>query len=232
MLSAVGTGRNRKGSEQMILGIYCAGSLGKELYDLAVRVNDVNKRWAKIVFVDDVCKESTFYGTEVHRLSDWPAGSKDIELVIANGTPRSRKVIYDRLMGLSYRLASLIDPTAVISPTASIGAGVIVRGWSTILCDAVLEDNVLIQYYVDIGHDMHVGRHSVISSNVAIGGKTQIGEQTFIGLGAVIRDELSIGSDAIVSMGAVVYRDIADRVIVVGNPARVVRNNEKGVIFK
>lgn len=216
----------------MILGIYCAGSLGKELYDLAVRVNDVNKRWAKIVFVDDVCKESTFYGTEVHRLSDWPAGSKDIELVIANGTPRSRKVIYDRLMGLSYRLASLIDPTAVISPTARIGAGVIIRGWSTIMCDAILEDNVLIQFYVGIGHDIHVGQHSVVSSNVAIGGKTRIGEQTYIGLGAAVKDTLSIGNDTVVSMGAVVSQDVGDGVIVVGNPARVARHNENGVIFK
>ena len=216
----------------MILGIYCAGSLGKEVYDLAVRVNEIQKRWTQIVFVDDVCRERTFYGAEVHRLSDFPEGSEEIEFVIANGTPRSRKAIYDRLTGLGYRLAQLIDPTVVISPTARIGAGVIVRGWSTILCDAVLEDNVLIQFYVDIGHDIHVGKHSVVSTNVAVGGKTRIGEQTYIGIGAAVRDELSIGSDTIVSMGAVVYQDVGDGVIVVGNPARVVRNNEKGAVFK
>lgn len=216
----------------MILGIYCAGSLGKELYDLAVRVNAVNKRWAKIVFVDDVYEERTFYGAEVHRLSDWPAGSDEIELIIANGTPRSRKEIYNRLTGLGYRLTQLIDPTAVISPTARIGAGVIIRGWSTILCDAILEDNVLIQFYVGIGHDIHVGQHSVVSSNVAIGGKTRIGEQTYIGLGAAVKDTLSIGNDTVVSMGAVVSQDVGDGVIVVGNPARVARHNENGVIFK
>ena len=91
---------------------------------------------------------------------------------------------------------------------------------------------MLIQYYVGIGHDMYVGRHSVVSSNVSVGGKTQIGQQTYIGLGAAIRDTLVIGDDTIVSMGAVVHQDVGDGVIVVGNPARVVRHNEKGSIFQ
>lgn len=216
----------------MTLGIYCAGSLGKEIYDLAVRINEIEKRWEKIIFVDDVCEKKTFYGAEVHRLSECQTGRGNIEFIIATGTPRSRKKIYDRLMEQSCQLAQLIDPTAVISPSASIGAGVIVRGWSTILCDAVLEDNVLIQYYVGIGHDMYVGRHSVVSSNVSVGGKTRIGQQTYIGLGAAIRDTLVIGDDTIVSMGAVVHQDVGDGVIVVGNPARVVRHNEKGSIFQ
>ena len=35
----------------MILGIYCAGNLGKVFYDLAVRINAVQRRWEKIVFL-------------------------------------------------------------------------------------------------------------------------------------------------------------------------------------
>lgn len=216
----------------MVLGIYCAGSLGKEIYELATRINAVENRWEKIVFIDDVCKETMFYGVEIHPLSDWRAESEKIEFIIANGTPHNRKEIYDRLMSANYQLATLIDPTAIISPTVKIGSGVIVRVSSTILCDSILEDNVLIQHYVGLGHDNYVGKHSVISSNVGIGGNTRIGEQTYIGLGAAIKDTLTIGNNTVVSMGAVVYRDIEDGVIVVGNPARISRRNETEVIFK
>ena len=40
----------------MYLGIYGAGNLGKELYDIALRVNSYENRWEKIIFIDDFRK--------------------------------------------------------------------------------------------------------------------------------------------------------------------------------
>ena len=42
----------------MQLAIYCAGGLGKEVYDLAVRNN--NGKYEKIFFVDDIREENQF----------------------------------------------------------------------------------------------------------------------------------------------------------------------------
>lgn len=216
----------------MHLGIYCAGNLGKELYDIAIRINEREKRWEAIVFIDDIFEADSFYGTEVHRPEVFRQKLNDIEIIIADGTPVERKLIRDKIDTYGFHLINLIDPTAIISPTAKLGRGIIVTPFSTISSNVVLHDNVLVQSYVRIGHDIEIGEDSVISSNVGIGGGAKVGSQTYVGMGAVVKNELKIGSNSIISMGAVVHTDIDDEVTVVGLPARVSKKNIDGKIFK
>lgn len=216
----------------MILGIYCAGRLGKELYDIATRINQVSSRWERIVFVDDVFDGDEFYGAEVHRPEEYLDEPGRIEIVIANGTPVNRESIREKVKRMGFSLTNLIDPTTIISPTARLGKGIIITPFSTISSDAVLHDNVLIQSYVRVGHDIEIGEDSVLSSNVGIGGKTTVGAQTYIGMGAVVKDELHVGSGSIIGMGAVVHTDVPDGVTMVGLPARVSKMNETGKVFK
>ncbi len=216
----------------MYLGIYCAGRLGKELYDMADRINNISPVWDKIFFIDDIFSGKEFYGASVYQpeimLRDFP----DTEVVIANGTPVERKMIREKVNSLGISLANLVDPTAIISPSAVLGKGVVITPYSTVSSDAEIKDNVLIQSYVRVGHDIVVGEDSVISANVGIGGKTIVGSQTYIGMGAVIKDELIIGSNSIVSMGSIVHTNIADGMTVVGLPARVSKKNEDGKVFR
>jgi acetyltransferase-like isoleucine patch superfamily enzyme len=57
-----------------------------------------------------------------------------------------------------------------------------------------------------------------------------IGDGVGIGLGACIMPGVTIGDNAYVAAGSVVNRDVPDRSVAVGNPARVVRryNDETG----
>lgn len=215
----------------MILGIYCSGSFGREVYDVAVRVNDTKHRWEEILFVDDVREESRFYNARVCRLDEFAGCKESIEFIIANGTPKHRKDIFERLVGQGYQLTNLIDPTAIVSPMACLGKGVIVLQYSCINSNAKLMDNSLVHLYVAVGHDIVVNEHSIIGTTARIGGKTTIGAETFLGEGAIIRDHLKIGRNTIVSMGAVVYRDVPDNVIVMGHPARVIQKNIDGNVY-
>ncbi|WP_297114788.1 hypothetical protein [Thermomonas sp.] len=49
-------------------------------------------------------------------------------------------------------------------------------------------------------------------------------ECAFVGTGAIILPRLHIGQGAIIGAGAVVTRDVPDYAIVVGNPARSIRD--------
>ena len=52
-----------------------------------------------------------------------------------------------------------------------------------------------------------------------------IGDNCFIGAGSILQPGTRIGNGCIVSAGAVVQGEVADRTIVAGNPARVIREN-------
>lgn len=216
----------------MILGIYCAGGLGREVFDLAVRINLMNNRWSEICFIDNYLETESFYGHKVYKLSEVPYIQGDIEFIIANGEPKIREELYNQILNFGYTLTTLIDPTAIISDTANIGKGVIIFSNSLLASNVKIADNVVIQPLVILGHDIQIGKHSVISSMVSPGGGDIIGERTYIGMGAKIKEKVQIGNDVIISIGSIVHTDIEDGLIAVGNPARVVRRNESKKVFK
>lgn len=107
----------------MQLAIYGAGRLGKELYDLAFRVNEIEHRWQNIFFIDDIRHEGQFYMSNVYRLSEAKRMKNKIEAVVANGTPRNRKKMAEVLRQAGIPLVNLIDPSVIISPSALISGG-------------------------------------------------------------------------------------------------------------
>ena len=52
-----------------------------------------------------------------------------------------------------------------------------------------------------------------------------IGDNVWIGAGALVLSGVSIGSGAVVGAGSIVTKDVPDRTIVAGSPARVIGKN-------
>lgn len=216
------------------LYVYCAGAFGKEVMDVARRVNAEQQCWSRIAFVDDFADEgSTVYDAEVFKLSTLAEAENkaDFEIVIANGEPEARRKILELVDAAGISLGRVIDNTTIVVPTASVAGGVIITPFCSISSDATLRRNSSVNTMSIVGHDVDVGENTVLSSMVNIGGSCRIGANTYIGMGAKIRDEVTIGENTIISMGAVVYKDIPDGVIAMGNPARPMRENTDKKIF-
>lgn len=107
----------------MQLAIYGAGSLGKKLYDVALRVNDRDRRWTDVFFIDDVRQERQFYLSCVHRLIEVQQMDEPVEAVVANGTPKNRKKMAAILRKAGISLTNLIDPSVIIAPSAMFTVG-------------------------------------------------------------------------------------------------------------
>ena len=56
----------------------------------------------------------------------------------------------------------------------------------------------------------------------------RVGRATAIGLGASVIHGVTIGDDTVVGAGAVVLRDVPERVVAYGVPARVARTRQPG----
>lgn len=109
--------------------------------------------------------------------------------------------------------ASCVDFEAQVGDRVLIQTGVYVTGGS------IVEDDVFLGPGVVTTNDHSMGRH--------VPGEPLLGP-TFrracrVGGGVVLAPGVVIGEDAFVAAGAVVTRDVADRDVVIGVPARVVR---------
>ena len=119
----------------------------------------------------------------------------------------------------------------MIPNSTKIGKGTIICKFLSITCDIIIEIMFYLYPNACIGHDAKIGAHSVISGYVDVSGYCNIGISTFLGANVCMRQKISIGDDTIIGMGSVVHRDIPDSVIALGNPARVMKNNENQTVF-
>lgn len=95
-------------------------------------------------------------------------------------------------------------------------------------CDIHFGNNVLCAGHVSfIGKNEHrfdIPCMTVWDSPRGVDKPTIVGNDVWIGHGAIILGGVRIGNGAVVAAGAVVTHDVPECTIVVGNPARVVKN--------
>lgn len=142
------------------------------------------------------------------------------------GETQSRRAIYERVTACGYAMIRAIHPSAVVAPSARLGAGPTVSARAVINAEAVLGDNVIVNTGAIIEHDCVIGSHSHIASGACLSSTVRVGEGVHVGAGAVIRQCVTVGEGAIIGAGAVVVRDVAAWTVVVGVPARVLRRGE------
>jgi UDP-2-acetamido-3-amino-2,3-dideoxy-glucuronate N-acetyltransferase len=109
---------------------------------------------------------------------------------------------------------SLVENDTSIGPLTKIQAHAYITAYS------LLEDNVFVAPCVITTNDNFMGRTE--RRHELVKGPT-IRRGARIGGGAVLLPGLEIGEEAFVGAGAVVLRDVPPRAIVVGNPARQIR---------
>lgn len=218
----------------MKLAIYGTGGAGREMHELILYCAALNKRWTDIVFIDDTKETGYCYGTRVFPFEAFRRefGTDEIEAIIAVGEPAVRKKLYEKLIGGGFHLATIVHPTSVVSPSATLGEGVIVKDSISISSDAVIKDNVCINGISMIGHGVEIGEHCEISSHAVVAGNTKVGSGVYIGISASVRDHIEIGNNAVISMGAVVLKSVRPNMVVMGNPAREIAVNDSGKVFK
>lgn len=124
------------------------------------------------------------------------------------------------------KFETIIHPKASVSNTAKIGTGVVIFPNVTIANSVTIGNHVTIYPNAVISHDVVIGDYSIITSGVCISGGVKIGSLCYLGTNSSIKENLMINKYALIGMGSVVLKDVAEDNVVVGNPARPLRNTK------
>lgn len=146
----------------------------------------------------------------------------DARVLAIPGSPNSYRSRKETIQGLGIakeRFASVIHPTARVSPLASIGCNVLIMAGVVITSNAIIGSHTCILPNTVIHHDVVVGDWVLIGSNVTIAGSTVIEENGYIGSGSNIMNGLRVGSGVLIGLGSNVISSVAADTRIVGNPA-------------
>ncbi len=117
----------------------------------------------------------------------------------------------------------VVHPSAVVFPSATIGAGAVVFAGAIINPGAAVGAHAIINTGVVVEHDCVLEEGVSVSPGACMGGRVHIGRGAFISVGVTLAPRVRVGEGTVVGAGAVVTSDLPPGVLAYGVPARVVR---------
>ena len=161
--------------------------------------------------------------------------SENIKTLIGNNALiRSHSVIYaGNVIGDNFQTGHgvIIRENNKIGNNVSIGSNSVIERDSLIGNNVRLHSNVFIPEYTTIRNNAWIGPNVVMSNALhplcektkeCMKGPT-IEEGVKIGANSTILPYVIIGKNSVVGAGSVVTKDVPDNVVVVGNPARILK---------
>ena len=139
--------------------------------------------------------------------------------IIAVGDLRFRRELIGRLRERASAAATVVHPSAFVSPSADIGRGVYIGPKAVIHSRARIGDHAIINSGAIIEHDCLISDNAHVAPGSVLGGGVSVGADTLIGLGSRVLPTIEIGRTCVVGAGAVVVAPVRDGTTVVGVPA-------------
>ena len=168
---------------------------------------------------DDAPKGKKFLRLPVFGKYDPKKFGRD-KVIVTVGDNKSRKQV---AMRVRHAFAKSIDPSAVVSGSASIGDGTMVLHGSIVQAQSEIGRHVIVNTGARIDHDCVIGDFAHIAPGAILCGRVTVGEGSLVGAGSVVLPGISIGKWATIGAGSVVIRDVPDGAVVAGNPAAKLR---------
>lgn len=125
--------------------------------------------------------------------------------------------------GCAVAFPTLIHPSAVVSPSAALGAGTVVMAGAVVNPGSKIGVQGIVNTHASIDHDCLLGDYCHVSPGAALGGAVTLGDMVHVGIGAAVKNNISICGGAVIGAGAAVVKDITEPGVYVGVPARRIK---------
>ncbi len=157
----------------------------------------------------DAIPPETKLAAPLHKVGDM---ARRIERIESLGIPSERWFV-------------TVDPTSVVGEGCRFGTDVFLGAHSVVKSMTSIGNHVAVRDGASIGHDVVQEDFTFIGTNAVVGGYVRLGRGAYVGSGALIREHVTIGAMSTIGIGAVVLDNVPEGAVVVGNPARPIRQN-------
>ncbi len=206
----------------LILG---AGSMAVEVLDIAERTG----QFEILGFIVNTPEAPTeLEGRPVYRAQALPI-PPGAALLVAGIVSTRRRGFIEEMAARGYEFATVIHPTATVSPRARIAPGCVLHPGVIVASNTTIAPHVIVNRGALIGHDNRIESFTTIGPGANLAGALTVGPGSYIGVGAVIRDHLTLGPGCVVAAGAVVVKDVEANTLCGGLPAKLLRTGVDGL---
>jgi sugar O-acyltransferase (sialic acid O-acetyltransferase NeuD family) len=202
--------------------------LGASGHGKVVAEAAINSGWHSITFFDDAwpaLQQNGRWSVAGNTAALLEQLAKFDGVIVSIGNCRIRWQKHQELASAGAPLTTITHPSATVSQYASVGNGSAVLAGACINIDAVIGQAGIINTGATVDHDCQLADAVHICPGAHLSGNVYVGHQSWIGVGATIKQRINIGADVMVGAGAVIVASVPDAVTVIGNPARLLRNN-------
>lgn len=133
---------------------------------------------------------------------------------------RVRRRLYNAAKAAGFECASYACSKAFVAESAQLGDNVFIQEFSSLQHNVRIGNNVFIGGGTFIGHSSVVEDDCFFGPDVTVCGFAKIGRSSFLGAKSCIADEISVAEDCVIGAGGVVLRNTTTRQVYLGNPAR------------
>lgn len=197
----------------MSKGIYIYGASGHGLV-----VADIARAcgYDDILFVDD--GDNKYLNFEDIKDNNY------IPIAFGIGSNNIRAKLFEKIKNSLFKIVTLIHPSSIISPSASIGIGTVIMPNAVVNAKAVVKDGVILNTGSIIEHECIINNFTHISPNVALAGNVTVGELSHIGIGCNVIQGIIIGKNCIIGAGSVIVKNINNFKKAYGNPCKEIED--------
>jgi sugar O-acyltransferase (sialic acid O-acetyltransferase NeuD family) len=155
-------------------------------------------------------------------MDDLNAVNEPLAIAIAVGTPKTRKMIYDRITNPNISFPNIIAPSfKVLDPkTFKIGKGNIIQDNCSATCDVTIGDFNVFNGSDIMGHDDVIGDFNMLMPGVHLSGEVSLGDFNLLGVNSVVLQQISIGDNVILGAGSVLISKPKEGFTYIGVPAK------------
>lgn len=196
-----------------------------DILDAVQALNRHSHEFDVLGFLDDnpAIHHQLFGGCTVHGPLSLASRFGDAFFVNGIGSTRSypdKPKITRALEIEPERFATVVHPSAVLSPLATVGKGTVILANTTVCANARIGHHGMILPNCVISHDCCLDDYAIMASGAVLCGNVTLEKSCYIGAGSVILEGITVGSGSLVGAGSVVTRDVPPDTVVMGNPAR------------